>query len=59
MGTPPEKVRLTMEAVMVLLREKTTWDNVKRVVADPTFLDRLVGFERDAVPESVSKKLQR
>ena len=52
---------LILEAVMVLLQEKTDWNGVRTVMDDnAAFLSRLVAYSEKSVPtaESVMKKLR-
>ena len=56
---PPEKVQLTLEAVLLLLKEKSGWDVAKRVMSDSAFLTRLRNYDKDNIPEGLSKKLQK
>lgn len=46
-----------MEAVMVLLQERTDWKVVKQVLGNPgEFMQRLLTFDVDGVSEKVWKK---
>jgi dynein heavy chain len=38
-----------MECVAVLLDEKTDWENVKKIMADPNFLPRMRGLNLKAI----------
>jgi dynein heavy chain len=40
-------------------QEKPEWDAAKRLLGDSNFIRRLVEFERDTVPEKVSRTLKR
>ncbi|CAD7967000.1 unnamed protein product, partial [Amoebophrya sp. A25] len=56
---PPPLVMLTMEAVCVLLGEKTDWDSAKRVMQDNNaFIARLKDFDKDKIPQNLLKKLE-
>jgi len=60
-SNPPTLITIAMEAVMVLLEEKTDWNNIKAVLADAgEFISRLVNFNEKIteLPESVIKKLR-
>merc|ERR1740138_853941 len=46
---PPPLVMMTMEAVCLLLGEKTDWDAAKKVLTDPKFIDRLKSFDKDNI----------
>ncbi|XP_043266980.1 dynein axonemal heavy chain 6 [Venturia canescens] len=56
---PPNLVRFVMEAVCLLLDEKTDWPSAKRVLADPAhFLERLMTYPKDDISDKLLKKLQ-
>jgi dynein heavy chain, axonemal len=48
-----------MEAVCVLFNEKPDWDTAKRLLSDAQFVTKLIGFDKDNVPEPVRKKLKK
>eukprot|EP01029_Cantina_marsupialis_P005823 TRINITY_DN1630_c1_g5_i3.p1 TRINITY_DN1630_c1_g5~~TRINITY_DN1630_c1_g5_i3.p1 ORF type:complete len:1943 (+),score=485.57 TRINITY_DN1630_c1_g5_i3:173-6001(+) len=56
---PPQAVVTVMEAVLILLGEKTDWDNAKKVMGDTNFIKRLQDFNRDKIPSSRLKKLKK
>jgi len=56
---PPTAVRVVMEAVCVLLGEKEAWDNAKKVLGKPDFLEQLQNYDKDNIPESRLKKLRK
>jgi len=56
---PPEKVAYTLEAVLLLLKEKPGWDSAKRVISDSAFLSRLQHYDKDNIPGKISKDLQK
>eukprot|EP01012_Entosiphon_sulcatum_P032728 TRINITY_DN4157_c0_g3_i1.p1 TRINITY_DN4157_c0_g3~~TRINITY_DN4157_c0_g3_i1.p1 ORF type:complete len:4135 (-),score=940.22 TRINITY_DN4157_c0_g3_i1:62-12466(-) len=58
-ATPPDKVKLVLDAVLLVLKEKPGWDSAKRVMGDGRFLDRLQNFDKDNIPEPLLKKLQK
>jgi dynein heavy chain len=50
---------MVLEAVMVLLSEKTDWNNVKSVLADTQgFINRLLYYDVSKTPESVLNKVR-
>ena len=55
---PPVLVKFTLEAVMILLNEKTDWESIKRVLSNLNFLDRLKSYEKDSVTPSIPKRLR-
>ena len=61
MAQPPELVRTTMEAVCILLQHKgdNNWAAAKQVLQDGQFLNKLIKFDREHVPEDVLRKLKK
>ena len=56
---PPKAVVMVMEAVMVLLQEKTDWNNVRIVLGDTTgFINKLLFYDVSKTPESVLTKVR-
>jgi dynein heavy chain len=56
---PPAAVVMVMEAVMILLGEKTDWNNVRVVLGDTTgFINRLLNYDVSKTPESVLSKVR-
>lgn len=47
-----------MEAVCVLLNEKTDWASIKLVMMDMNFLDKLKGYDKTNISENILKKLR-
>ncbi|KAF4654403.1 hypothetical protein FOL47_009992, partial [Perkinsus chesapeaki] len=56
---PPALVMMTMEAVNTLLGEKPDWDTAKRVLSDSQFMTKLKEYDKDNIPQSVLKKLEK
>jgi dynein heavy chain len=56
---PPLAVRTVMEAVCTLLGEPTDWDSARRLLASATFVNSLIKFEKDSVPDAILKRLSR
>jgi hypothetical protein len=48
-----------MEAVCTLLNEPTDWENAKRVIGGPNFVNSLVKFDKDNIPQRTLQKLAR
>ncbi|RHY17432.1 hypothetical protein DYB36_009779, partial [Aphanomyces astaci] len=59
--SPPDLVRLVMQAVCVLLGlgATPTWDDALFVLCDMRFLDRLKYFDKDNIQDSVMRKLDK
>jgi dynein heavy chain len=55
---PPSLVMMTMEAVCLLLGEKTDWDAAKKVLTDPKILDKLKNYDKDNIPPKILKQLK-
>uniref|UniRef100_A0A0G4I0U0 Uncharacterized protein n=1 Tax=Chromera velia CCMP2878 TaxID=1169474 RepID=A0A0G4I0U0_9ALVE len=55
---PPPLVMMTMEAVNLLLGEKTDWDTAKKVLGKSDFLSRLKAYDKDNIPQKVLRKLE-
>ncbi|CAK9798189.1 Dynein axonemal heavy chain 6 [Anthophora quadrimaculata] len=56
---PPHLVRFVMEAVNLLLGEKTDWPSAKLVLGDIHFLDRLIAYPKDDISDKLLDKLQQ
>ena len=56
--TPPTLVQMTMEVVCLLLGEKTDWDSAKKVMGASGFIERLVKYDKDNIPEKIIKKVK-
>ncbi|XP_041356323.1 dynein heavy chain 6, axonemal-like isoform X2 [Gigantopelta aegis] len=56
---PPELVQTVMEAVCVLLGQKTDWAGAKSVLGDGQFLKKLMDYDKDNIPEATLKKLKK
>nr|XP_031828293.1 dynein heavy chain 6, axonemal [Nomia melanderi] len=55
---PPHLVRFVMEAVNLLLGEKTDWPSAKLVLGDIHFLDRLIAYPKDEISDKLLSRLQ-
>ncbi|XP_043489610.1 dynein axonemal heavy chain 6 [Polistes fuscatus] len=56
---PPRLVRFVMEAVNLLLGEKTDWPTAKLVLGDIHFLDRLIAYPKDDISDKLLENLQK
>ncbi|XP_035826580.1 dynein heavy chain 6, axonemal [Aplysia californica] len=56
---PPELVQTVMEAVAILLGQKTDWASCKGMLGDSNFLKRLAEYDKDNIPEAKLKKLKK
>ena len=57
--TPPEMVQTVLEAVCILLGQKTDWKTAKTVMGDSQFLPSLQKYDKDNIPQALLKKLQK
>ncbi|XP_034255936.1 dynein heavy chain 6, axonemal isoform X2 [Thrips palmi] len=55
---PPPLVRTVMEAVCLLLGQKTDWATAKVVLADTNFLKKLQEYDKDHIPDMTLRKLK-
>ncbi|CUG93652.1 unnamed protein product [Bodo saltans] len=56
--TPPGNVEKTMNAVLILLREKDGWATAKACLSKMDFLSRLTTYNRDDIAPALIRKLQ-
>lgn len=56
---PHQSVQTVMEAVCILLGEKTDWSTAKKVLSDVQFMDKLKNYDKDNISDGVLKKLRK
>ncbi|KAJ3215607.1 Dynein heavy chain 6, axonemal [Dinochytrium kinnereticum] len=56
---PPDLVLMVMEAVCILFKVKPDWDNSKKLLSDPQFMRKMTEYDKDNIPESITKKLRK
>ena len=56
---PPAIVMLVMEAVCILLGEKTDWNSAKSVMMSIDFMERMIKYDRNNIPDNVLRKLRQ
>ncbi|XP_026819508.1 dynein heavy chain 2, axonemal-like [Rhopalosiphum maidis] len=54
---PPHRVKLVLEAVMILKQSEPSWTEAKRQLGDPNFLTQLRDFDKDHVLPKVLRKI--
>ncbi|QDZ24237.1 heavy chain of dynein [Chloropicon primus] len=56
---PPPLVGMTMEVVCILLQQKADWDSAKKVLGDIQFINKLIDYDKDNIPEKVLKQIKK
>ncbi|KAJ3052746.1 Dynein heavy chain 6, axonemal [Rhizophlyctis rosea] len=56
---PPDIVLMVLEAICTLFKVKPDWDNSKKLLSDPQLMKKMAEYDKDNIPESVSKKLKK
>ena len=56
-ASPPKKVELVLQAVMILLGKPETWVESKRQLGDPNFLDNLLNLDRNNITDQTLKAI--
>ena len=56
---PPQPVKKCMEAVCILMNQKPDWDSAKRLLGKTDFLAQCKAFDKDNIPRSRLKALQK
>ncbi|XP_051560675.1 dynein axonemal heavy chain 6 [Myxocyprinus asiaticus] len=56
---PPDLVMTVMEAVCILLNNKTDWASAKQVLGDGNFLKKLMDYNKDNIRPQILQKLQK
>ncbi|VDM03485.1 unnamed protein product [Schistocephalus solidus] len=56
---PPQLVQTVMEAVCLMLGQKTDWASAKTVLGDSNFLKKLVEYPKDSISDGLLKKLKK
>lgn len=54
---PPALVELTLSGVMTVLRRPPTWDEAKKQLGDPSFMTKLLEFDKDKLDDALLKKI--
>jgi len=56
---PPAMVQYTLEAVCLLMEVKETWDESKKLMNRPDFLESLAKYDKDNIKPKIIKKLKK
>ncbi|XP_023311334.1 dynein heavy chain 2, axonemal [Anoplophora glabripennis] len=56
-GTPPQKVKMVMEAVNILRGIDPSWESAKKLLADINFLRDLKEFDKNHISDRTLKKI--
>ncbi|KAK3599709.1 hypothetical protein CHS0354_037182 [Potamilus streckersoni] len=56
---PPELVQTVMEAVCILMNQKTDWAAAKIMLGDNNFLKKLIEYDKDNISEKTLKNLKK
>ena len=56
---PPTAVEMVMNAVMILRKAEPTWAEAKRQLSDANFLQSLFTYDKDAMSDSMLKKIDK
>ncbi|GAB1605440.1 dynein axonemal heavy chain 6 isoform X2 [Argonauta hians] len=56
---PPELVQTVLEAVCILMNQRTDWATAKAMLGEPNFLKKMVEFDKDHITDAILKKLKR
>lgn len=58
-ASPPQHVELCMKGVMTVLKRKTSWENAKSNLGQPSFLSELMNFGPEQLDESSLNRIYR
>ncbi|XP_016084420.1 dynein heavy chain 6, axonemal [Sinocyclocheilus grahami] len=56
---PPDLVMTVMEAVCILLNNKTDWASAKQLLGDGNFLKKLMDYDKDNIKPQILQKLHK
>lgn len=58
-ASPPPDVATVMYAVMVIMQKEPTWASVKKELADPKFVEKIMKFDKDNIPQKTLKAIEK
>nr|XP_054751474.1 dynein axonemal heavy chain 6-like isoform X1 [Lytechinus pictus]XP_054751475.1 dynein axonemal heavy chain 6-like isoform X1 [Lytechinus pictus] len=56
---PPDMVMTVMETICILLGVKPDWPTAKGLLGDPTFLKKLMEYDKENIADSLLRKLKK
>ncbi|CAE1329165.1 DNAH [Acanthosepion pharaonis] len=56
---PPELVQTVLEAVCILMNQRTDWSTAKAMLGEPGFLKRMVDYDKDHISDASLKRLKK
>jgi dynein heavy chain len=56
---PPDVVALVLSGVMVLVKCEASWNEAKKQLGDPNFLNRLINYDKDQLVDSLLNKVSK
>eukprot|EP00106_Octopus_bimaculoides_P013835 XP_014781277.1 PREDICTED: dynein heavy chain 6, axonemal-like [Octopus bimaculoides] len=56
---PPELVQTVLEAVCILMNQRTDWSTAKAMLGEPNFLRKMVEYDKDHITDGILKKLKK
>ncbi|KAI9333548.1 dynein heavy chain and region D6 of dynein motor-domain-containing protein [Obelidium mucronatum] len=56
---PPDLVLLVLEAICILFKVKPDWESSKKLLSDPQLMKKMAEYDKDNIPESITKKLRK
>jgi len=57
--SPPADVATVMSAVMIVLQKDPTWQTVKKELADPNFVKKIMEFDKERIGQATLKKIEK
>ncbi|KAJ7527535.1 hypothetical protein O6H91_16G059900 [Diphasiastrum complanatum] len=56
---PPALVELTLCAVMTVLKRQPSWEEAKKALGEPSFLEKLIKYDKDQLVDTLLKKINK
>lgn len=58
-ASPPPDVATVMSSVMIVLGKDPTWQSVKKELADPKFVDKIMNYDKDNIQQKTIKAIEK